>query len=336
MYDNSLKQALHIPLMRFFFISDKVMSFLFTTSLFLAINGSFKVLFSGLLFGRIDLKPSILTFLITFSIYGLNKLTDINEDSLNNPDRAKTIKKIEPIFKYLVALSFILSFILGFFVNIPTLLVLFFPLFLGTLYSVKLSKNLPRLKDITGVKNITIGLSWAVNSTFLPVISILEKNSILTLSIFYLFFIKSFINSVIFDVRDIEGDRKNGIITVPVFLGMENTRKLLLILNSTLILWLLFFSNFLGFFQRYLFILIFIIFYGYWYILHFCRDKNKIGNSLNLLVDGEFILIGILVFIIYRGVDFKQGLFTQCISPASWALQSGFFSAGRTPEHPRC
>jgi 4-hydroxybenzoate polyprenyltransferase len=285
--------------MRFFFISDKVMSFLYTTSLFLAISGFFKVLFSGLLFNKIDLKSSVETFLITFSVYGLNKLTDINEDSLNNPDRVKTIKKIESIFKYLVVLSFILSFVLGFLVNVLTLPVLSFPLLLGTLYSVKLSKNLPRLKEITGIKNITIGLSWAVNSTFLPAISILGKNHILILSIFYLLFIKSCINNIIFDVIDIEGDRKNGIITIPVFLGIKNTRKLLFILNSTLIFWLLF-SSFLGFFQRYLFILIFIIFYGYWYILHFCKDKKKIGNSINLFVDGEFIMIGILAFIFYE------------------------------------
>jgi 4-hydroxybenzoate polyprenyltransferase len=269
------------------------MSFLISTSIFLAISGSFKIIFSELLFNIYNHNISILTFLITFGVYGLNKLTDLKEDAINNPDRAKTIRKIEVVFKIAVALSFIFSIVLGYLVSFLTLPVLFFPLFLGALYSLKLSKNLPRLKDITGVKNLTIALSWSVVSTFLPVIYILEKKEVMIILIFYLFFTKSLINSILFDIRDIDGDRKSNIRTIPVFLGKEKTIILLLILNSTFIPWLLI-ANHSGFFQGYSFVLLFLIFYGYWYILHFSREINNTGKSMDLLVDGEFILIAIL------------------------------------------
>ncbi|MCE8427197.1 MAG: UbiA family prenyltransferase [Candidatus Methanoperedens sp.] len=264
-----------------------------STSLFLATGGFFKVIFSGLLYNTFASYNAIITFLITFGVYGLNKLTDIKEDAINTPERANIIGKIQSKFKFFVAISFILSLLLGFIENILTLPVLIFPLFLGTLYSVKLSNNLPRLKDITGVKNLTIALSWAVVTAFLPVIFISEKKIILILLIFWFFFLKSYINSILFDVRDIQGDIINKVRTVPVFLGITRTKNLLLALNSIYIPWLIF-SYSQGFFRRYLFIFFFAIAYGYWYILYFCKERKKIGKSLDLLVDGEFIGIAIM------------------------------------------
>ncbi len=297
MSGNFLGSAAHILSGKIGFIFNKFTSFLISTSLFLAISGSLKVIFSGLLYNIFDLNTAILTFLITFSVYGLNKLTDINEDVINTPERANIIRKIRPFLKFFVAISFILSLILGFSENALTLPVLIFPLFLGTVYSVRLSNNLPRLKDITGVKNITVALSWAVVMTFLPIIYLSTKKIIPIILIFGFFFFKSYINSVLFDIRDIEGDSRNKVRTLPVFLGRDKTKNLLLILNSALLPWLIF-SYFQGFFHKYLFILIFAIAYGYWYILHFCREGVKIGKSLDLLVDGEFIIIAILASIL--------------------------------------
>ena len=291
----------HISLQRLqpaniFLILYKLMSFLMSTSIFLAISGSLKVIFSGLLYNIFNIYIPILTFLITFGIYGLNKLTDLKEDAINNPDRAMTIGKIDVAFKFSVALSFILSMVLGFLVDFSTIPVLIFPLFFGILYSIKLSKNLPRLKDITGVKNLSIAFSWSVVSTFLPVIYILEKKEVLIILIFYLFFIKSLINSILFDIRDIEGDRKSNIRTIPIYLGKDKTKKLLLILNSTFIPWLII-ANHAGFFQGYFLVLLFLIFYGYWYILQFSMEISKIGKSMDLFVDGEFIIIAIFALV---------------------------------------
>ncbi|WP_394295691.1 UbiA family prenyltransferase [Candidatus Methanoperedens nitratireducens] len=283
-------------LSKLYLLFDKLLLFLISTSLFLAISGSFKVIFSGLLSKTFIIDTAILTFLVIFSTYGLNKLTDLKEDTVNNPERVGTIKKLGHIFKFSVALSFILALILGFLVNILILPVLLFPLFSGILYSIRLSKNLPRLKDITGVKNIIIALTWAVSSTLLPIIYSSGRIDIYTLLIFYFFFFKSYINSILFDACDIEGDSMHGMRTIPILLGKSKTKKLLLILNSTFIPWLIL-SYYVGIFHRYVFILAFSITYGYWYILHFYKEGIKRSRSLDLLVDGEWIPIIILVLI---------------------------------------
>jgi 4-hydroxybenzoate polyprenyltransferase len=138
-----------------------------------------------------------------------------------------------------------------------------------------------------------VALTWAVGSTFLPAICLLEKEILQILLIFYFFFLKSFTNAALFDIRDIEGDRISGVRTIPVVFGRQKTKNLLLVLNSTLIPWLVF-SYHAGFFHQYLFVLIFAITYGYWYILHFCKDGIKIGKSMDLLVDGEWIPVVVL------------------------------------------
>ncbi|MCZ7384047.1 MAG: UbiA family prenyltransferase [Candidatus Methanoperedens sp.] len=210
-------------------------------------------------------------------------------------ERAGFIERHKKILTYVTIASYIIAIYLSF-SNSLALFAVLFPQIIGIIYSIKISDF--RLKDITGVKNIVVALSWAVVGTFLP-LGNTRRNWVQILLIFYLFFTKLFINTVLFDVRDIEGDSANGVITIPVLLGIEKTRTLLLILNSTLIFWLVF-SYLQGFFQKYLLIIIFAIFYGYWYILHFCREGIKIGKSLDLLVDGEWIPIAILALIFSR------------------------------------
>lgn len=271
-------------------LAEKFFSFLVSTSLFLAINGALKLYFSFALFNE-KYVPSLLfaTFFIIFGVYGINKLTDLKEDLINTPERANLIIRIQKVFKLLVILSFAISLILGLTVNVLTIPVLLAPLFAGILYSIRISPNLPRLKDITAVKNIIIALSWGIGAAFLPAICY-SKELITILLIFYFFTLRSFINSVLFDVRDVEGDKKSNIPTIPVTIGVENTKKLLLALNSTFLPWLAIVYYLNLFTSHILVVLLFAVIYSFAYILHFCNSK-KIGKSLDLFVDGEWIIL---------------------------------------------
>ena len=267
-----------------------VFSFLISTSLFLAISGSLKIYFS---FAMFSVPPShnliAATFFMILGVYGINKLTDLKEDMINTPERAKLIAKIKNVFKLTVISSFIISLIIGAISNVASIPILLTPLFAGILYSIRISPKIPRLKDITAVKNIIIALSWGIVAAFLPAICH-SKELITILLIFYFFTLRSFINSVLFDVRDVEGDKKNNIPTIPVTIGVENTKKLLLALNSTFLPWLAI-AYYLNLFTSHiLVVLLFAVIYSFAYILHFCNSK-KIGKSLDLFVDGEWIIL---------------------------------------------
>jgi len=262
-------------------------NFLISSSIFISINGALKVLFASLLIGVFAPNLILASFFSVYSVYSLNKLTDMKEDAINNPDRVKVIAGRERIFATSVFSSFVITFILGFMHDFCCVFILFFPLFCGIIYSVRILPSLPRLKDITGVKNLIISISWGVGSSLLPATCLQERQPLQVAFLFYFFATKSFVNSLLFDVRDIEGDRINGVRTIPVVIGREKAKKLMLSLNSTLLIWLIL-SFYLGFFRKYLPVLAFSIAYGYWYILHFSR-KREIGKSLDLLVDGEWM-----------------------------------------------
>ena len=273
---------------------EDVISFLTITSIFIAIIAFLLPYFAFLLYEvKVNFNLLLASSLLTFAVYNLNKLTDIKEDSVNVPERAGFIEKNKHCVIFAVVASYIAALSLSFLQNPFALFIILFPLCTGIVYSIKISSF--RLKDITGIKNITIALSWAVIGTFLP-LAVSFRDFIIIPLVFYLFFIRVVIGSITFDIRDIEGDRISGVRTIPVVFGRQKTKNLLLVLNSTLIPWLAF-SYHAGFFHQYLFVLIFAITYGYWYILHFCKDGIKIGKSMDLLVDGEWIPVVVLCFL---------------------------------------
>ncbi len=65
-------------------LSNKILSFLTITSIYIATAGSLVSFFSFILYEiNIDFVPPLASFFATFAIYNLNKLTDIKEDSIN-------------------------------------------------------------------------------------------------------------------------------------------------------------------------------------------------------------------------------------------------------------
>lgn len=227
------------------------------------------------------------TFLVIYSVYGINKITDTEEDQLNAPERSDLISSHRKLFKYTAVSAYVLAVIIGLLYGWQVLLVLLFPLLAGLVYSIQINPRIPRLKDIFAVKSLIVALSWTVGNTFLPIVNF-NVNLLVILLIFYFFFIKSFINTVLFDLMDVEGDEKTGTMTIPVVIGRSSTIKLLLVLNSTLLI-LIYTSMRYGLFQIFIVPLIFCIIYGYFYILYFSRNKNRF--NMDIMVDGEWILV---------------------------------------------
>ncbi|NQE45136.1 Digeranylgeranylglyceryl phosphate synthase [ANME-1 cluster archaeon GoMg2] len=282
-----------------------LVSFLIVSSIFIGIINLLLIYFCFLLLGlALNLYILLAAFFLTFSIYNLNKLTDIAEDLVNAPERAEYVIGKEKVILCFSIIAYIFALLLGISTNILSVPILLFPFFIGLIYSTKILSvfGLSRLKDIVFMKNFIVTLSWTVEAIFLSAI-FLHGTSLTILLLFYFVFTKIFINAVSFDIRDIEGDRISGVETIPVVFGRRKAKNLLLILNSTFIPWLAF-SYLAGYFHQYLFVLIFAIAYGYWYILHFCKEGLKIGKSMDLLVDGEWIPIVLLCLITQYLVGF--------------------------------
>jgi 4-hydroxybenzoate polyprenyltransferase len=282
-----------------------ILSFLVASSLFVSIT-LFSVIY--LTFYSLGIPPDytlfFASFLVTFSIYNLNKLTDVAEDTVNTPDRSKFVKNKNHLIIFISTITYASALIIGVFSGeILAIILLLIPLWIAILYSIRLHPELPRLKDIFLAKSISVTTGWVLSIVILSFIFLPKVEIILFWSCFL--FIKLFINSVLFDVRDLKGDNILGIKTVPAVLGVKKTRKILLVLQSLLLPWiaLVIYYNAL---QPVLPILLFGIFYGYWYILHFCREEKKRPIKFDLAIDGEWIILGCFVLLFQYVIPFGQ------------------------------
>jgi 4-hydroxybenzoate polyprenyltransferase len=267
-------------------IIKKIMEGFTSLPLFLAINFVLIVILSTVLY---DIEiPSInllLAFLTTVAIYSLNKVTDNIEDSINRPDRNM---KTQAPYGITALICYLTVFIIGALEGILVFLTFLIPLFIGFIYSVKITDDLPRLKELLGVKNIIVAFSWAFTGALIPtLLNTVQINKILL--VFIYIFIQLFINTVIFDIIDIPGDKVAKIKTIPLRYGKKKTRQILLLANSLVIPWLIICLA-SGLFIRYLPIAAFGMFYSYATIWHFTKYDNK-RFLAQTLVDGQWIPI---------------------------------------------
>ncbi|WP_336359209.1 UbiA family prenyltransferase [Haladaptatus sp. ZSTT2] len=198
-------------------------------TLFLGLVGATKIYVVATLLS-LSLNPAVLiAFLVSFTVYSHNKLTDLNEDAINNPDRVAFIKPKKRLFIALSAGAYLLALFLSFFGGIEAVLLTLFPGVSGILYS---ESWLPvfeadRLKDIFLVNTSFVAASWAVPVAYLPLAFAGKAMTTASLLVFGFFFIRTFIAGEVLNVRDAEGDRREGITTLPVLVGVKRTQLVL-------------------------------------------------------------------------------------------------------------
>ena len=272
-----------------------IVSLLMVSSVFTAFTSLMMLYFSFIVLD-VALKPVLLCamFLVVYGVYSLNKLTDKEEDAVNMPARSTFVQGNERFLLTLAIASYIAALLLGLIESPFAAGILIVPFLSGIIYSTNSLSiiGIPRLKDIFLVKSLIVAFSWAVCAAFLPAIYLHNPGKLCFT--FPFFFIKVFINTILFDVRDVEGDTLNGIKTIPVVIGVNRTRQSLLIIQSLLVVLLVLFSDL---FSKYYVILIASMVYGYIYILYFCNTNHHRDMSWDLLLEGEWVLMGIAAWI---------------------------------------
>ncbi|MEM5825824.1 MAG: UbiA family prenyltransferase [Candidatus Aenigmatarchaeota archaeon] len=227
-------------------------------------------------------QPIFIVFTTTFFLYNLNRKTDIKEDSINYPQRVKLLARYG---NFIFWLSFVLYFLGIFIAYVSGIKIIFFtliPLMIMILYSIL------RLKKYFLLKNILASIGWASSFIFTAAFFGLETH-FSTFIIFTFYFFRAMINTIICDIRDIEGDKKVGTITLPIKFGIKKTKIILQLLNILSFI-IIFVSLYLKIIPKgHLISLIFI--YGLFYIKKIKRKNTKLIGEL---VDGELYLLGFL------------------------------------------
>ncbi|KKG82738.1 prenyltransferase [Methanosarcina mazei] len=196
---------------------------LIKSSILVAFSGALRIHLAFLLmYIQSNILVCIAGGLIIYTVYTLDRALGSEEDSVNRKELNGSNKKVG------LTVS-LLAFMVGTYIlaGEEMLPLAFIPFVTGYLYSkgIKIGKFALKLKGGLGVKNIVVGLTWGIFIAGLAGSGC--RNLIPVVLIFIFFGVKLFINSTIYDFKDIAGDTLAGINTLPVSLGVRKTRNLL-------------------------------------------------------------------------------------------------------------
>jgi 4-hydroxybenzoate polyprenyltransferase len=228
-------------------------------------------------------------------IYSYNHLKEAKKDIKSNSERAKYLletkkeKKVKIEFFIYCLFLLITLFLLKkaellIFVLIIVMAGIFYTLFLKSL-----------TKKVLGFKNLYVAFMWALASQI--VIGVYYNIFNETMIILFLFiFLKGIVSGTFFDLKDIESDKNEYLKTLPIVLGKERTLSLLHFINFISFIPILFgvFKNILPFYSLSLFLF---FFYSFYYLKAAEKEKSDINFLSYILVDGEYLLWGLLALI---------------------------------------
>lgn len=213
-----------------------VSAFFNTGLVLLSLSAASMALFFSILFFRV-LSPTyfLVVFLLTYAVYGMDRLVSLEEDRLSHPERTRFLQQNKWPFAVSTALAFLGSLLLASssgwvaaLIPIAPLAVMFYS---GNLPQKVLRTRRPNLKQRFIIKNICIASGWAF---LLLVTSFYLGRPMSTGTWLFLvpLLMKLFVMAVAYDFKDISSDKNAGVRTLPVVMGEDGSKLVLHILNA--------------------------------------------------------------------------------------------------------
>ena len=284
--------------------TEKAITVLIGSFMYIGIGAaSFSYASSVLLGTDPRIKFCAIATLFLFSMYVLNYFANKEAAALSEPSRAELYEKHQGVFIVLGIVAAILSTILAFTINIDVFFCIFFSSLFGIAYRVSIVPKkftgivrYRSLAQIPGSKEMFISIAWAVSTGLITFLGSPEA-SLSSLPVVLAFtFSMVFTRTVLLDVRDVQGDRIIGKETIPIAIGKNNTKAILVVM-LTLLTILLVISPMIGWTSGFSYYLLPCVAYacGYLYLYH--KRLIPTGFACEIITDFNFILAGIMVAI---------------------------------------
>ncbi|MCP4254929.1 MAG: 4-hydroxy-3-methylbut-2-enyl diphosphate reductase [Candidatus Scalindua sp.] len=283
------EKALTILIGSFMYIGIGAASFSYSSSILLGVHPRTKFCAIAALF--------------LFSMYVLNYFANKEAAAFSEPSRAKLYERHQGIFMALGIVTAILSSFLALTVSMDIFFCIFFASIFGVAYRVSIVPKkftsivkYRSLAQIPGSKEMFISIAWAVSTGLIPFLGS-SKSSLSSLPVVIAFtFSMVFTRTVLLDVRDVQGDRIIGKETIPIAIGKNNTKAILVVILILLTI-LLVMSPMKGWTSGFAYYLLPCVAYacGYLYLYH--KRLIPSGLACESITDFNFILAGIMVAI---------------------------------------
>lgn len=226
--------------------ATRTLSALASGAPFIALIAAVEALIATVLLGLALTPAPLVVALVTFAVYTVDHVADADADARSTPERAALAHRYADQLMIAAALAY------GFAVAIA---VVGGPLALGVtlvpgafwvLYASSwlpdvgrlvgelsgsragvVRRRLPRLKEVMLLNSVVVALGWAVAVTVLPLAFAGASAGPLAVVVFAYFFLRSFVDAELPNVRDIDADAAVGVATLPVAIGVAATRRAL-------------------------------------------------------------------------------------------------------------
>jgi 4-hydroxybenzoate polyprenyltransferase len=178
--------------------------------------------------------PELFTtvFLITYGIYGMDRILGVGPDSVSHPERTRFFREFRGPICFSIALSFIFGFVISLFSSLFAAALVPVTLLVPVLYSSRmLGKGESAIKKVLGLKDLFIAAGWTALCPFTLIFINMTFNWILVLFSIPLF-LKLVVMATVYDFKDMASDRASGTRTFPVVIGVGPTRLLLHLMNG--------------------------------------------------------------------------------------------------------
>lgn len=289
---------------QFLFGLKSIISFLIGSCTYVGLGAASMSYASTVLLGiQPRLSFSLIAALFIFSMQVLNHFANKEAVALNEPARAKFYERKQHLFVGFGTAGAVASFILGFILSKSIFFCIFLASLFGIFYRLEIiPKSLSKiiryrsLEQIPGSKEIFYSIAWAVSTALIPFLGT-RKSFIPSFAIAIAFaFSIAFIRAVVLDIRDIQGDRILGKETIPIAIGKERTKTILIILTASVAV-LLFVSSLLGWTTSLGYYLLPCVAYAFGYQYLFQKRIVSEGLLLETIADFNFIFTGIIAFV---------------------------------------
>ncbi|MDS0259763.1 UbiA family prenyltransferase [Haloarcula sp. S1CR25-12] len=215
---------------RLYRLGKPVRDFLLFSSAYLALIAMAEVLIVTKLLS-LPLSPAVLVAgLLTFAVYGNDRVADVETDEKTAPGRAAFVKRYNRMLYALSALAYGLAVALAVLGGPAAFALALLP---GVVWIVYAQDWLPsfgqvkRLKQVFILNSVLVAGAWALVIVFLPIAFAGAAITPAAGVVFVFFFLAAFISVEVPNVRDLAGDREIGVKTLPVVLGIRGTRYFL-------------------------------------------------------------------------------------------------------------
>lgn len=228
-----------------------------------------------------------LAYLASQIVYNNDHVTEVDQNGNSlNVERTKYLSQTLNVRNIIMIIYVSLFLFTVYLAKSPVAFLILVIIIGGILYTLVVKRF---TTVVVGLKNIYVAFFWSTLVFVVPLHYSLPLSDRLFISFALIVFIRWIVNSAYFDIKDLKGDKKLGLKTLPVVYGVPKTIRILHVFNMLAGLIVILFV-FMEFLPDYALVMVIFTLYSLYYLSKTLKLKEESLRKISyLMVDSEYL-----------------------------------------------